>query len=115
MCWADRDPIDIYREQLTINHLHRVETMLVNRRILQNYLEEQYGISCTYIQNNQDQLLGILQNGPINLPNSNSRYMVSYQKRVQPLNIVTTKDEYIASGAVEARYMVYRDRIEDLL
>ena len=67
------------------------------------------------IRQNRNQLLHDLQNGPINLPNSESRYMLSSQLREKPLNIDMTKEEYIASGAVEARYMVYRDRIEDIL
>lgn len=115
LCWADRDDINIYQQRLGIENIHRVEVMLVDRVMLQNYLDEQYGINRMYIQQNQNQLLRNLQNGPINLPHSDSRYMLSRQLREQPFNIVMTKEEYLVSGAVEARYMVYRDRIEDIL
>lgn len=115
LCWADRDNINIYRDRLKVDNLHRVELMLVDRAVLQNYLSEKYGINRQYIKENQKDLYDKLQKSPINLPKSESRYMLSNQLREEPINIVMPKEEYLKSNAVLARYMVYRDRIEDLL
>lgn len=92
--------------------MHRVEILLVNRLALQDYLNRQYGINHQFIYENHDELLKNLETGPIILPNGNSKYQLSSQLREQPLNIVMTKNDYVASGANESRYMVYRDRIE---
>lgn len=113
-CWADRVDIDIRHERLNINHLHRVEVMLINRRVLQVYLNGQYNINRQYIHEHLGEILEATANGPLPLGNMRSKYMLSSQLPEQPLNIVMTKREYIASNAVEGRYMVYRDKIETL-
>lgn len=117
LCWADRDNINIYKERLEVRNFHRVEVMLVNRILLQNYMYLKYGISGSYINQNHYQLMQnlIFNQNPIYLPNSKSRYFLTTNRDEMPLNIVMPKNEYLASGAVEARYMVYRDRIENLL
>lgn len=114
LCWADREPIKIYKEDLTIDHFKRVEVMLVNRFILQNYLNQRYGINREYIYTNHQFLLNQTAIDRLFLPNSKSRYTLSKGLPEQPLNLVMTKQEYIASGAVESRFMVYRDRINPI-
>lgn len=115
LCWADRDNISIYDRSrpFVVENLHRVETMLVNRLVLQDYLNRQYGITRQFIEESHVELLRDLENGPIRLQHSDSRYHLS-KKREQSVNIVMQKDEYVVSCAVEARYMVYRDRIEEI-
>lgn len=114
LCWADRDDVDIYnpKKPLAVDNLHRVEIMLVNRLVLQEYLNRQYGINRQFIEEHHGELLRNLENGPIRLPNSDSKYQLNLKLKEKPLFIVMTKKEYIASGAIEARYMVYRDKIE---
>lgn len=114
LCWADRDDINIYNpnQPLAVDNLHRVEIMLVNRLVLQDYLNRQYGINRQFINEHHGELLRNLENGLIRLPNSDSKYQLSLRLKEKPLCIVMTKNEYVASGAIEARYMVYRDKIE---
>lgn len=116
LCWADRDDISIYnpKQPLAVNNLHRVETMLVNRLVLQDYLNRQYGINRQFIEEHHGELLRNLENGTIRLPNSDSKYQLILTLKENPLCIVMTKNEYVASGAIEARYMVYRDKIEEI-
>lgn len=114
LCWADRDDIDIYnsKQPLAVDNLHRVEIMLVNRFVLQDYLNRQYGINRQFIEEHRSDLVKKLKSGTIMLPGSTSKYQLSLKLKEKPVCIVMTKKEYVASGAIEARYMVYRDKIE---
>ncbi|MER1987517.1 MAG: hypothetical protein ABS948_16685 [Solibacillus sp.] len=114
MCWADRDDINIYKDQLTIDHIHRVELMLVDRKKLQDYLQSKYSINRNYISNNHNAILMATESKPVYLENSKSKYNYSKKLREQPLNIVMPKEEYVESSAVVVRYMVYKNGIERL-
>ena len=116
LCWADRDNINIYnpKQPLVIDNLHRVEIMLVNRFVLQEYLNKQYGINRQFIEEHHNKLLRNLENRSIRLPNSASKYQLIRRLQEKSLCIVMTKKEYVASGAIEGRYIVYRDKIEEI-
>lgn len=108
LCWPERENINIYKERLELEHIHSVEFMLVNRYTLQLYLDKEHKINAISAEKKYNSL----GSGETTIiKDSDIKYHYSNQLFEKPLNLVLTKQKYLASGSVIAHYKVSREGI----
>lgn len=111
LCWPEREPINIYKEKLELEHIYCVEIMLINRVQLQSYLQSTLEIDANSINENYSSLVS---RKVTTTRDPGINYVYSDGLQEKPLNLMLQKQKYLESGSVVAHYIVSEKCIKKL-
>lgn len=110
LCWNKRDS-DIGIDSVTADDFYYVVVMLVSRKKLLDYLQDEYGITEEVVSEKIKDILKNNKKGRLDYlgENSKSYYFYSKNSEEEPINIVMQRQELMDSGVVESYILVTKN------